>query len=902
MNRKLLVIPLVVLFSAYNAIGQVERMHFGNSSSYQLSKTSRTTIATRDNTKEMIFSEDFEAFEITLDQTIWEVKQSTDTTGFDMANTTGLAWFLCKPSSFSGNGFTYIQSGTRAAAISYQALDATWLITKEPISIASSGLSLNFWLYYLNKPSQGIKTNFYVMASEAGTDIWESIGKWEEDSPSNQFESIVSIPIPDQFVDKEIVIAFVYVNKDNSGIQVAIDNVFLGDLTEPNLAIKAYNYPFSSIPLALVSTFDYSLSAYINNSGTLYEGAGATAKVSIEQLPDFDSQLEVAMNIANGSPEFITFANKPVFEEAGSYEIVYSIVQQYGDEGGDGKTKSTSDFTFNITPNTLATDYCNSAGIAGGFTTGKDIPFGNKYPINSDVVVAGIEIQWSEFTAENTFTGQIYEINPTDNTLQLIVEKEFTIDSEQLDESKVYPIDPLYLTSGAEFFVAAVQTGTTPLMVGFDQVYNGQFWRLRNGSLDLLSSPSFGNIAIRLVLESPIEAPSLSFLVSDGVNAIEGATIQIGEKDEITTNAEGKASINLKNGWYSYSVSMEGYAAISEDILINYANLQRTITLLPEYTLKLILEDVEQEPVVDADVFIANQSGQSNAEGQFEANLAKGIHSFTIMKENVTVYTENVDLVSDSTISITLQAAVTYNVDFAIAARHLNAGLEKVMVNLSGYGTKYTNTEGVVQFSGILPADNGVLYTISKTGYDQITEYTAAIIDQSILVEDTLDIKTYYVRIEIISEGSPINKAKVKLGSQELQTNANGIALFDDIIPSEKKSLKVSKEGYLPIDTTLSLYNGNIRVTYIIDKAPSAIPNNIQNVFTAFPNPFDSEFSIQGEGIYQFEVIDITGRTIISRRIGQSRSSVNMSGYTNGIYFLKIVQEDRTIIKRIIKQ
>ncbi|MDX9846930.1 MAG: T9SS type A sorting domain-containing protein [Tenuifilaceae bacterium] len=915
MIKKLLITACILLWGVYHVVGQVERMPFGEQISYRLSNSFKSPSGEIAASKGLIFYDDFEDYDTALDPENWDIKRSTDTTAFDLGSAPAPTWFHCKPSNFSGNGGTYIKSGERSAAISFQAKDATWLITKKPISIEEDDLKLKFWLYYLNNPAQAINTNFYVMLSEAGVDNWESIGKWEEDSPSNQFSEIVSLPIPNKFTGKEIQIAFIYVNNDDSGFQLAIDDIIIGNLTEPDIRIKPYNYTYSTVSISLANTIDYTLNAFISNAGADYTGEGAVANVKIENLSSFSSTYNIANNITNGESKFITFPAKPTFSEIGTYDIEYSVEQSYGDDGSDdggdggdggdddgkGKLSESNLFSFTISANTLATDYCSTVGVAGGFSAGQSVPFGNKYTINGDIVISGIEILWPEIASSAGFIAQIYEINPKDNSLSLLLEKEYFVDIENLEEPAIYTFDPMYLSAGVEIFVAVKQVGNTPLLVGFDRESNGQFWRLRNGSLELISSPTFGNIAVRLKLEEPTDSPTLSFEVSDGVSALEGVSIEIGE-NELTTNAEGFASIELENGWYTYTLTKQGLASQSEELLINHANIHRIIVLLPEYKLTINVEDEDEEPIENAEVFITNQSGVTAADGKIEFYLAQGDQSISILADGYNPFAETIELISDSTITIILAQTQTYDVSFAISARHLDKALDNVLVYLTGYGTKYTNADGEVKFSGVLPATNGIVYTISKNGYDQVTRVTEPILNQSILVEDTLDIKTYYVKVEILSGGAAIKDAKVKLGSKELNTDNYGTVLFEDIIPGENISVAISKTGFLPIDTTVSVFNSNLRVTYVLEIEPSSVTNSISKNFSIYPNPSSGEFSIRAQGVFSYEIVDVTGRIINSKSYIQDLTTVNISKYSSGVYFVRLKQNGQTTVSRIVKQ
>jgi hypothetical protein len=902
MIKNLLLLPLALLIINNTAVGQAEKMLFGKETSYQLSRDySISKTYNSDNSKQLLFYDGFEEYGDILNPEIWEIKRSTDTTAFDLANASTPMWFLCKPSNFNGNGSNYIQTGTRSAAISYLAPNATWLVTKESTSIDSEGLTLNFWLYYVNNPDNGINTSFYVMISEAELNEWKSIGKWDEDSPSNQFNEIVSLEIPDEFSGKDIQVAFVYVNNDNEGFQLAIDNVYIGSLTNPDLKISAYHYPYSMVPMALLNTFDYSIKAYVNNMGANYQSEGATAKVGIEQVENFETTLNIDFPIETGETKFINFPDKPVFSVQGNYVLVYKIDQDYSSKAD--QNKSSNAFTFKVTPSTLATDYCATLGVSGGFSPGKNIPFGNKYMVNEDVLVSGIQIQWPSFTTSETFAVQIYEVSPIDSSLLFLYEKNITRATDKSSTTANYNIDPIYLMKGADFFIAVKQLENTSLNVGFDKVPNGQFWRLRNGKLELLSNPAFGNIAVRMLLSEPTDNPSISFTVTDGEIPISGATIEFeSESESISTDEKGEAQIAFPNGMYTFTISKEGFAPYTEQVLLNYSNLVREITLLPEYTASFTIEtnDDDAVPLAGAEILISNLTGTTDNNGVAEFKLAKGFYSFTVLLEGYEPVTSEFDLIENINLSVPLTEAVTFKIDFAIVAEHNEMGIENVKVDLSGYGSKFTNTQGEVTFTGILPATNGIIYTLSKDGYSSVSRTTIPIIDESIVVNDTLEIITFYISIEVKNDNSVVEGATVTLGSNSKNTNIFGVAVFEGVIPQGDISLKILKTGYLPVDTTLSLYNSNLRLTYGIEIEPSSSNPLLINPFKVFPNPSKGVFKIQGEGEYKIEVIDVLGRLIMARKSSSAITPIDISNQPKGIYYVRLTQNKEAHTFRII--
>ena len=79
--------------------------------------------------------------------------------------------------------------------------------------------------------------------------------------------------------------------------------------------------------------------------------------------------------------------------------------------------------------------------------------------------------------------------------------------------------------------------------------------------------------------------------------------------------------------------------------------------------------------------------------------------------------------------------------------------------------------------------------------------------------------------------------------------------------------------------------------------------NDILNSFTIAPNPAQSSVTIKaGINFTTVEVINFLGKIVISQPVNESMVRLNISGLTNGIYFVRIISESGTCVKKFIKQ
>jgi hypothetical protein len=79
--------------------------------------------------------------------------------------------------------------------------------------------------------------------------------------------------------------------------------------------------------------------------------------------------------------------------------------------------------------------------------------------------------------------------------------------------------------------------------------------------------------------------------------------------------------------------------------------------------------------------------------------------------------------------------------------------------------------------------------------------------------------------------------------------------------------------------------------------------------FNVYPNPTNGIVKIDWEALNQkpnaVQIFDITGKLLVTKNIEANDLSaeLNISEYTNGLYFVKIISKDgNTVIKKVFKQ
>jgi hypothetical protein len=73
------------------------------------------------------------------------------------------------------------------------------------------------------------------------------------------------------------------------------------------------------------------------------------------------------------------------------------------------------------------------------------------------------------------------------------------------------------------------------------------------------------------------------------------------------------------------------------------------------------------------------------------------------------------------------------------------------------------------------------------------------------------------------------------------------------------------------------------------------------STLSIYPNPTSNQFSIDTElAISEITLFDLTGKTIMKTK--QNTNIVNVTDLTSGIYFIKLIVNERTIIQKFVKQ
>lgn len=84
----------------------------------------------------------------------------------------------------------------------------------------------------------------------------------------------------------------------------------------------------------------------------------------------------------------------------------------------------------------------------------------------------------------------------------------------------------------------------------------------------------------------------------------------------------------------------------------------------------------------------------------------------------------------------------------------------------------------------------------------------------------------------------------------------------------------------------------------IHDLAHNEVPENENETVAVYPNPVKDRLTVKAENLQSVEVYDLMGQRVLTT----TTSTIDMGSLYQGIYFVRITADGKTVTKRIVKQ
>ena len=279
---------------------------------------------------------------------------------------------------------------------------------------------------------------------------------------------------------------------------------------------------------------------------------------------------------------------------------------------------------------------------------------------------------------------------------------------------------------------------------------------------------------------------SASFTINDGTNPIAGAVVKINGMDGVT-NATGQLTFaeSFKN-WESveYTASAIGYSDITGTF-----NVEKADVVVPTISFTSLAYDANLRvlnsagyPISGALITIDNKQYTSNTLGYVNAfKLLNGTYPVVISKAGF-VDNSNSITIADATLNQNITMVGGYDLTIQVVNGPTGTvGLANDEITLNGV-TKITDASGMVVFG--VPMNSAVHIVNSRAGF---VDGTLDIADVNANMSHTIYMTPIYLvtfRAMDANTYNPIQGATVTFNGNDLLTDVDGFAIFNNIAPS----------------------------------------------------------------------------------------------------------------------
>jgi len=233
---------------------------------------------------------------------------------------------------------------------------------------------------------------------------------------------------------------------------------------------------------------------------------------------------------------------------------------------------------------------------------------------------------------------------------------------------------------------------------------------------------------------------------------------------------------------------------------------------------------------------------------------------------------------------------------FNIHEENMGNPLSNISVSL-GDQELFTGMNGVAAFS---LSKGEYYYTISHADY--FTCKSSFELSKDTTIHISLVAKTADIKFRVYSEDSPLRDVMIRIDGDSITTSLTGIALIRDLTRFEAYDWSAFKEGFEGISGRINLKNDStVNVNMTLTSIPES--HGLRRL-KLYPNPAQSVVNIESESKFQrIQICDLRGALLENYFVNDTKATIDMSGYANGIYIIKVNRDgQKTEYLRLIKE
>jgi len=159
--------------------------------------------------------------------------------------------------------------------------------------------------------------------------------------------------------------------------------------------------------------------------------------------------------------------------------------------------------------------------------------------------------------------------------------------------------------------------------------------------------------------------------------------------------------------------------------------------------------------------------------------------------------------------------------------------------------------------------------------------------------------------VNTISGAPPSN---VQFTNNSKNTNQYSWNFGDgDTISTQANPIHIYKSPSLFTVKLVASYNGKCADSTTMDVNVSSLVLDVDGLtaiapFNLFPNPFSNQLSIVTDKPSLIKITTISSMEVYNGKVNAGKSFIDTNGFSSGVYFITIINEQTTVTKKLVKE
>ncbi len=294
---------------------------------------------------------------------------------------------------------------------------------------------------------------------------------------------------------------------------------------------------------------------------------------------------------------------------------------------------------------------------------------------------------------------------------------------------------------------------------------------------------------------------ALGWLTIDGSEYKEGTVLPDADNSptvlDVNLNPHG-----IPNGTYTADIELTSDDPNNDDVIVP---VTLTVIQVP-YTIDFLCVDEDSNPLDGVDVTIGDETVTSGADGHAVfADYVYGNYDYTAVKSGYGTV-EGTVTVDGADVNETVVMLTAYDISFWCVDEDSNplADVEVVI----GNDTVTSDANGLALFTDYIPGN--YIYTATLDNYVTATDTVTVVdadVDETVVMLSGFDISFWCVD----EDTNPLAGVEVVIGNDTITSDANGLALFTDMLPGDF-DYTADKYAYWPVTGTVTVVDSDVDV------------------------------------------------------------------------------------------